>query len=74
MNGPPEQVERLPYDSAIFEINTVAESLRGIESLNGRPRALDGPTAIGALTARSNLAVAAALLAIADALRDRQGG
>ncbi|MCX5253650.1 hypothetical protein OOK27_05605 [Streptomyces canus] len=67
-----EPVSRTPYDHALAEINTTAENLRGIESLpNGRPRDLDGPTAVGALAVRSNLAIASALLAVADALRAR---
>jgi hypothetical protein len=65
-----EHVSRLPYDHALTEINTTAESLRMIEALpGGRPRDLDGPTVIGVLTVRSNLAIASALLAVADALR-----
>lgn len=67
----PETISRAPYDHALFEINTTSESLRGIEQLpSGRPRDLDGPTAIGALTVRSNLAIASALLALVDAIRD----
>lgn len=65
-----ESIARPPYEHALAEINTTSESLRGIESLpNGRPRDLDGPTAVGALTVRSNLAIASALLAVADAIR-----
>lgn len=67
MTGP---VTRRPYDHTLAEINTATESLRMIEALpGGSPRALDGPTVIGVLTVRSNLAIASALLAIADALR-----
>lgn len=66
----PEQIRRLPYEHALHVVNETAESLRLIEALpSGRPRDLDGPTAIGALTVRSNLAIASALLVIADALR-----
>lgn len=65
-----DPVARKPYDHAATQINNTADALRGIESLpDGRPRDLDGPTAVGALTVRSNLAIAAALLAVADALR-----
>ena len=65
-----EPIERAPYDHALGEVNTTTASLRMIESLpDGRPRDLDGPTAVGVLTVRSNLAIASALLAIADALR-----
>lgn len=66
----PEQVPHEPRDFAFVQINTLVESLRNIEALpNGRPRDLDGPTAIGVLTGRSNLAIASALLALADAVR-----
>lgn len=65
-----EPITRVPYEHALAEINVTASSLRSIEALpNGLPRDLDGPTAIGALTVRSNLAIAAALLAVADAIR-----
>jgi hypothetical protein len=68
----PEPVARGPFDHALAEINTVASNLRGIEQLpTGRARDLNGPTAIGVLTVRSNLAIASALLAVADALRLR---
>ena len=66
----PEKIARTPYSHALHTINETAESLRMIEALpNGRPRDLDGPTALGTLTVRSNLAIASALLAIADAAR-----
>jgi hypothetical protein len=65
-----EPETRAPYDHALSTINATADNLRGIEKLpSGRPRDLDGPTAVGALTVWSNLAIAAALLAVADALR-----
>jgi hypothetical protein len=70
-----EPVTRGPYDHALAEINTTAENLRGIESLpDGRPRDLSSTTAVGVLTIRSNLAIASALLAIADSLRDPAAG
>lgn len=66
-----EPVTRGPYDHALAQINTTADNLRGIESLpGGRPRDLSGATAVGVLTIRSNLAIASALLAIADVLRE----
>ncbi|WP_060888676.1 hypothetical protein [Streptomyces scabiei] len=66
----PTQVARTPYDHAMHVINETAQSLHGIEALpDGRARDLDGPTAVGALTVRSNLAIASALLAVADALK-----
>ncbi|MEU7416682.1 hypothetical protein [Streptomyces antibioticus] len=65
-----EPVARLPYEHTLAEINTTSSGLGGIEALpSGRPRDLDGPTAIGVLMVRSNLAIASALLAVADALR-----
>lgn len=65
-----EAVSRAPYAHALAEVNTTSASLRNIEALpSGRPRDLDGPTVIGVLAVRSNLAIASALLAIADALR-----
>ncbi|MFE8961731.1 hypothetical protein [Streptomyces iakyrus] len=40
-----------------------------VEALpDGRPRDLSSATAVGVLTVRSNLAIASALLAVADAL------
>jgi hypothetical protein len=74
-----EPVTRGPYDHALAQINTTADNLRGIESLpGGRPRDLSSATAVGVLTIRSNLAIASALPAIADALQssssDGQGG
>lgn len=67
---PEPVITRAPYDHALAEINITNESLRGIERLpGGRPRDLDGPTAVGALTVRSNIAIASALLAVADAIR-----
>lgn len=68
-----DTVARTPYNHALHLINETSESLRMIEALpNGRPRDLDGPTAVGALATRSNLAIASALLAVADALKAQQ--
>lgn len=65
-----EPIVRAPYDHALAEINNTTANLRNIERLpDGRLRDLDGPMAIGALTIRSNVAIASALLAVADALR-----
>ncbi|MFF7829755.1 hypothetical protein ACFZCM_31520 [Streptomyces rochei] len=61
---------RTPYDHALWLINTVDEGVNGMVTLpNGSPRDLAGHIAAGVLTARSNLAIASALLAVADALR-----
>lgn len=65
-----EPVTRAPYDHTLSTINATADNLRNIERLpSGRPRDLDGPTGVGVLTVWSNLAIASALLAVADALR-----
>jgi hypothetical protein len=65
-----EPIVRVPYEHALAEINNTTENLRNIERLpDGRCRDLDGPTAIGVLSVRSNVAIASALLAVADALR-----
>jgi hypothetical protein len=59
----------VPYDHALHLINTIGGDInRMTETPIGSPRDLDGPTAVGALTVRSNLAIAAALLAVADVL------
>lgn len=61
---------RTPYDHTLTEINETNASLNLIGTHpDGTPRGLDGPTAVGALTVRSNLAIASALLALADAVR-----
>lgn len=66
----PEPVARKPYDHALHLINNVSQSVDGMAVRpDGRPRDLDGPTAVGTLIATSNLAIASALLAVADALR-----
>lgn len=65
-----ERVERKPYDHTLHLINSVGRSVDGMTARpDGRPRDLDGPTAVGTLIATSNLAIASALLAVADALR-----
>lgn len=67
-----ERVTRKPYDHALHLINSVGQSVDGMTVRpDGRPRDLDGPTAVGTLVATSNLAIASALLAVADALRAR---
>lgn len=62
--------ERNPYEHTLVEVNETLKGLQGITVMpGGGLRNLDGPTAIGVLAARSNLAVASALLAVADAIR-----
>lgn len=65
-----DPIARAPYDHALHLVNTVSQSVDKIaEWPDGRPRDLDGPTAVGTLVATSNLAIASALLAVADAIR-----
>jgi hypothetical protein len=65
-----EPTARKPHDHALWLINSVEESISAMVTLpNGRSRDLDGPTAAGILTVRSNLAIASALVAVAEALR-----
>lgn len=72
MNQPP--TPRNPYDHAAYLINRTNENLTAITTDEyGRMRALDGPTSAGVLAASSNLAIASALLAIADAIRAPRG-
>lgn len=58
--------QRLPYEHTLSEINDITTSLNVIAN-TGVP----GDLAVGILTARSNLAIASSLLAIADAIRSR---
>jgi hypothetical protein len=65
-----ERIPRKPYDHALHLVNTVGQGVGKIaEWPDGRSRDLDGSTAVGALVATSNLAIASALLAVADAIR-----
>lgn len=61
---------RTPYDHTLYLINQVNQAINRVAALpDGTPRDLDGPTTAGVLNASSNLAIASALLAIADAFR-----
>ena len=61
---------RTPYDHTLAEINEISAGVGLVATHpDGSPRGLDGPTAVGALTVRSNLAIASALLALTDAVR-----
>ncbi|EYT83996.1 hypothetical protein CF54_04105 [Streptomyces sp. Tu 6176] len=67
MNRP---TARTPYDHALWLVNSVDQGINGMVTLpDGHPRDVDGPTAVGILTVRSNLAIASALVAVAEALR-----
>lgn len=62
---------RLPRDHALWLINQTQDSLNRMATLpDSRPRDLDGPTAAGVLTAWSGLAIASAIVALADAVRE----
>lgn len=61
----PSPTARTPYDHTLAEINDITEALNGITS-SGR---IPGDIAASVITARSNLAVASSLLAVADAIR-----
>ncbi|MYR60052.1 hypothetical protein GTY54_28750 [Streptomyces sp. SID625] len=64
---------RTPYDHALWLINSVDQGINGMVTLpNGQTRDVDGPTAVGILTVHSNLAIASALVAVAEALRGEQ--
>ncbi|MEU6342191.1 hypothetical protein ABZ883_14765 [Streptomyces sp. NPDC046977] len=64
-----ERTVRTPYEHTLAEINETNATLNAIgTNPDGTSRGLDGPTAVGALTVRSNLTIASALLAVADAL------
>ncbi|MFE6284380.1 hypothetical protein [Streptomyces sp. NPDC057877] len=71
MSQPPA---RTPYGHALHLINTTDDGINGMCVLpDGRTRDLPGPLAVGVLTVRSNLAIASALLAVADAVRAPRG-
>lgn len=65
----PEQIARRPYDHALHQINEVSEQTNRVTGTGDSPRSIDPVTTVAVLNARSNLAIASALLAIADALR-----
>ncbi|NEY33057.1 hypothetical protein GTU99_12795 [Streptomyces sp. PRKS01-65] len=61
---------RTPHDHALWLINNIEQGITNMVTLpNGELRNIDGPTAVGILTVRSNLAIASALAAVAEALR-----
>lgn len=57
-----------PYHAALFQIT---DTTRRLNLISGN-RKVSEDTAVGVLTAQSNLAIAAALLAVADAIRSTQ--
>lgn len=65
------QTERRPYEHALAVINEVAAATNVITGTADAPHNLPGDIAASVLTVRSNLAIASALLAVADAIRER---
>lgn len=66
----PDKTTFLPYDHTLAQITEISAAVSRISTRgDGSPRGLDGPTVVGVHTVRSNLAIAAALLALADAVR-----
>ncbi|MFE0727918.1 hypothetical protein ACFW2X_06640 [Streptomyces antibioticus] len=66
------QPTRTPYDHTLHLINTGNQALNSITTHpDGQSRGLDGPTAAGVLTAQAGFAIASALLALADATREK---
>jgi hypothetical protein len=60
-----DRTARLPYEHTLAEINDISQACNAITS----GRSVPGDVAVGILAARSNLAIAAGLLAVADAIR-----
>ncbi|MCI3240260.1 hypothetical protein [Streptomyces spinosisporus] len=73
MSQPP--TSRMPYEHSLHLINHANEQLNAITNdSHGRPRDLDALMATRVLATMSNLAIASALLAVADAIRAPRGG
>lgn len=69
----PQPDIRKPYAHALHLINHTNEAINGVTTRpDGRPRDLDPTMSASTLTALSNLALASALLAMADAVRSNQ--
>jgi hypothetical protein len=64
-----EPTARTPYEYTLHTINEVNEQTNRITGTGPSVRPVDARTATAVLAARSNLAIASALLAVADALR-----
>jgi len=67
-----EPDSHLPYDHALHQINEVSAQTNLVTGIGEASRPIPPIALVAVLTARSNLAIASALLAVADALRDRQ--
>lgn len=64
---------RRPYDHALHLINHTNEAVNSaIRTPDGRHRDMDATAMSGTLNALSNLAIASALLAVADAIKSKQ--
>ncbi|MFD1656958.1 hypothetical protein ACFSL4_01585 [Streptomyces caeni] len=64
---------RRPYDHTLHAINELNEQVSAITTWpTGQPRPLDGRMSATVLQVRGQLAIASALLAVADAIRERQ--
>ncbi|MFD7016069.1 hypothetical protein [Streptomyces sp. NPDC059928] len=65
--------QRSPADYAAYLINQTNKNLAQITTdSSGKPRDLDGRSALSALDVSAHLAVAAALLAVADVIKEAQ--
>lgn len=68
-----QSTARNAHDHALWLINHVNEGINGMCMLpDGRNRDLPGDVAVGVLTVNSNLAIASALVAVAEALKGQQ--
>ncbi|KAB7850168.1 hypothetical protein [Streptomyces mobaraensis] len=71
MTTPQQPKTRTATEVATNIINGVTQDLgRFAEHPDGRPRGLDSATALSACQVRAQLAIGAALLAVADAIRE----
>ncbi|MFD3929708.1 hypothetical protein [Streptomyces sp. NPDC058614] len=67
-----QPITRNPYNHALHQINEVSEQTNRVTGTGDGTRPITPMAMIAVLTARSNLAIASALLAVADALRPNQ--
>lgn len=63
---------RTPYEHTLHQINEVSAQTNHVTGIGDSSRPIDPVAMVAVLNARSNLAIASALLAVADALRDCQ--
>ena len=68
-----QPLSRTPYNHALHLINHTNDAIsNATTSPDGRHRDMDATAMSGTLNALSNLAIASALLAVADAVRSQQ--